>query len=254
MSLAITLFGTTTKLPDFGQQLGGPPGDLADAPLLAANRHPVAHTKWFFDLYREPGKKIPERVLQGESQHDGTDRGRRQDAIAQDERGRDREEQDEQRILHDAGKPIGKPIEFPGIEREGDDEIDDGERRDQGVDVADELPRVFGEREVVERDRRQRVGSEQAGREEQPAANMPVDRRLAQTKRRQQERETDDDAERHARLGDALLERREIGRRNRRASPGSGCRRLSRDDPHPLLERRPRQPPAARSCRSKRTS
>ena len=36
-----------------------------------------------------------------------------------------------------------------------------------------------GERSPVERARRQRVGGEQDGGEQQPAADMPVDRRLA---------------------------------------------------------------------------
>ena len=63
-----------------------------------------------------------------------------------------------------------------------------------------------GTESQMEAARRHGVDGEQHGREEQPAADVPVDRRPAQAERRHQKRDADDHADRHAELDDPLPE------------------------------------------------
>ena len=114
-----------------------------------------------------------------------------------------------------ARKAVGKAIGAPRVERKGDDKVDDGKRHHQGIEIGEEPACVVGEREVVERDRREREDGEENCGEQQPAADVSVDRRPAQAERRHQERDAGDNPEWHAGLGDPLLEGRHFSRRNR---------------------------------------
>ena len=252
VSLAITLFGTTTKLPAFVNSLVARQVISLTLPSWAPIVTQSPTRNGFSICIASPENRFPSVSCSANPSTTAPTAVVARMRSRRMQRGHDREQHDEQRILHDAGKPIGKPIDIPGIEREGDDHVDDGKRRNQGLMPREQLPRVFGERKPVERDGRQHVGGEQAGREEQPAANMTVDRRPAYAKRRQQERETDDDAERHAGLGDPLLERREVGRRDRRLHQVRVVAAFGETIRHPLRERRPTPPPAARFFRRDR--
>ena len=80
----------------------------------------MADAKRLFDLNRQAGKQIAERVLKRETDHDRTDRRGREDSFLQDHRGAQREQPDDDRVLHDGRKAIRQTIDAPRIDDEGD--------------------------------------------------------------------------------------------------------------------------------------
>ena len=60
-----------------------------------------------------------------------------------------------ERVLDDVRKALGNAIDPPRIQRERDDEIDDGEGHHQRIEVASAPAHVVGKRQIVERDRRE---------------------------------------------------------------------------------------------------
>ena len=187
VSRAGTLFGTMTKLP-------------ALARIFVA-RHVISPTmpstppivtqcptrKGCSDLDREAGEEIAERILQRETDDDGADRRRRENLLLQDERRRQREQRDDDGVLNDVRESLGDAVHLPGVDGEGDEDVDETEGEQQRSDRADLLRHVGGPRRVREQRRGHSAGREQEGRHPQLAADVTVHARTSEHERRQQE-------------------------------------------------------------------
>ena len=87
---------------------------------------------------------------------------------------------------------IGNPILTPGIDDDRDEGVRDAEGEKQRAGGPDLRDDVGGQ--PAERDQRgsHRVGREERGRDQQPAANVPVDARASKRERGHEKRKPDD--------------------------------------------------------------
>ncbi len=173
------------------------PSDFAHPPILGADGHPIADTERLFHLDGEAGEQVAQRVLQREPDHHGAHRRCGEDALLKNQRGGHREERDHERVLDDVRKALGKAIDVPRIDGKGNDEINHAEREQQRDDAVDLLAGIRRQRQPGERSRRHRVDGEQACRQKQAPANVAVDRRPPEDKRRQKTRKANHHADVH---------------------------------------------------------
>ena len=136
-SLAIMLFGTTTKLPAFVSSFVDAPGDSADAAFQRRQSSPSRR--------RETGFRSESPDRQTDCRACPAARSRARPRRPPSSRESDRAGSASPRAPKSrissvswtiAGKRSGKPIEPPRIQCERDDEIDDGERHHQRIEVA----------------------------------------------------------------------------------------------------------------------
>ena len=180
------------EIARLGADLRRAPGNLVHHAVLTGDVNPVADAKRFLDLDRKAGEQIAERVLQREADDHGAHGGGRDDLFLQDDRRGNGEQGNRQRVLHDVGKAIGRPIDAPRVDHDRDDAADDAPGKQQRCKRDDLLAEICGEISVIEQAVGERVPRKRQGGPEQPAAHVAVAGSAAQRKRRRKQDQADD--------------------------------------------------------------
>ncbi len=212
------LFGTTTKLPAFVSSFVARHVILADAAFLADRSSP-SRRRGTGGRFESPDRRTGCRACPA-----GRSRARprrRRSSPEFDRAGSASPRAPNSRISSVswtiAGKRSGKRSSRHGFSVNATTRLMTANAITSGLIVAQQPARVVGKRQIVDGDCREGKRGEEARREQQPAADVPVDRRPAQGERRHQQRKSGDDAERkpeneHAGLGDPLPECRHVSR------------------------------------------
>jgi hypothetical protein len=130
--------------------------------------------------------------LPSEADQDCADGRRGENLVLQNQRGRQKKQRDDDRVLDDRRKTVGKVIDSPGIDRERDGGADDAEGQKQRLDEPELLIQLRRQVELRSDSRQECIRGERHGGKAQPAAHVAIGDCAAKHERRSQKRQPDD--------------------------------------------------------------
>ena len=166
------LFGNDDEVAGLGAQLGGAPGDFGDAALEVADANPVADAKRLLALDAEPGKRVPERVLEREADDHGADGRRRQQLVLEDERRDEHQQADDHRVLEDRRKRVRHPVRAQRVDEDVDEQVDGRGGEDEPLETLEVALEAGKQARPLPDDE---VEEDVAGEEEEREPELPLD-------------------------------------------------------------------------------